>query len=157
MSELIAKNIVKDQFWIVVEQGKKVGNIAADQTGYGVQINGTTLHFESTNDLQKKMQIKFENGSLISTKADLPYPEFPTPKKVYNSLFDIQKGLHLFTKTKKSKCQHAAGWFVIDQLNNEQIFYCPKYIFVQRYPYKGPFKSKKEAEDALINIHDDTY
>jgi len=30
------------------------------------------------------------------------------------------------------------------------VIFCPKYIFIQRYEYKGPFKTKDEAE-ALIN------
>lgn len=151
MTELIAKPIVKDQFWIVTDGEKKVGNIEANNAGYGVQINGTFLQFNNTSELKKKTQIKFEPVKSNKTKAAIPYPEYPTTSKTYNSIFDVQRGLHLFTKTKKSKCLHAAGYFMIDQNGVKQVYFCPKYIFIQRYPYEGPFKTESEAK-SKINI-----
>jgi hypothetical protein len=85
------------------------------------------------------------------TKAELPYPEFPTTSKTYNSIFDIKRKLHLFTKSKKSKCYHAAGWYILNQNGTEQVSFCPKYIFIQRYPYRGPYKTEDEAKNQ-INI-----
>jgi hypothetical protein len=79
----------------------------------------------------------------------MPYPEYPTTSRTYNNIFDVKRKLHLFTKTTKSKCFHAAGYFVIDQNGVEQVIFCPKYIFIQRYPYKGPFKTEIEANSLL--------
>ena len=42
-----------------------------------------------------------------------------------------------------------AGSLSINFKKNEVVF-CPKYIFVQRYKYIGPFLTKEEAE-SLIN------
>lgn len=150
MSDLVAKPIVKDQFWIVIDGDKKVGNISANNSGYGVQLNGTTLQFKNTADIKKTAKIRFEPIKSNNTKANMPYPEYPTTARTYNSMFDIKRGLHLFTKTAKSKCYHAAGWFVMEQNGAKQAVFCPKYIFIQRYPYEGPFKTKNEAEE-LIN------
>jgi hypothetical protein len=149
MTELVAKPIVKNQFWIVTDGHKKVGNIEANNAGYGVQINGTFLQFNNADDLKKTTKIKFESIANTISKPTHPYPEYPTTKRVYNSILDIQRGLHLFTKTTKSKCLHAAGYFVIDQNGVKSIQLCPKYIFVQRYPYQGPFKTKSEAESVI--------
>jgi hypothetical protein len=149
MTELIAKPIVKNQFWIVTDGEKKVGNIEANNAGYGVQINGHFLQFNNATELKKKTQIKFEPLKSNKTKAALPYPQYPTTARTYNSVFDIKRGLHLFTKTNKSKCQYAAGWFVMDQHGTQTISFCPKYIFIQRYNYKGPFKSEEDAKAAL--------
>ena len=145
MSELVAKPIVKNQFWIVTDGEKKVGNIEANNAGYGVKINGTFFQFNSTEELRKTTNITFEtiNKEIAPTKH--PYPEYPTTKKVYNSILDIQRGLHLFTKTKKSKCYHCAGYFVVNHNNVPEVVFCPKYIFIQRYDYKGPFKTEQEA------------
>lgn len=145
MAELIAKPIVKNQYWIVTDGHKKVGNIEANNAGYGVQINGTFLQFNSTDELKKQTHIKFENLKPSKQKATAPYPEYPTPSRIYNSVVDITRGLHLFTKTKKSKCLHAAGYFVIDQNGAKAVQFCPKYIFIQRYPYEGPYKTLEEA------------
>lgn len=145
MTELIAKPIVKNQFWIVTDGNKKVGNIEANNAGYGVQVNGTFLQFNNTDEIKKKAHIRFETIKSNKTKPSLPYPEYPTPSRIYNSILDVKRGLHLFTKTKKSKCLHAAGYFVIDQNGNNQVIYCPKYIFIQRYPYLGPYKTESDA------------
>ena len=150
MTELVAKPIVKNQFWIVTDGEKKVGNIEANNAGFGVQINGTFLQFNNTDELKKKTQIKFEPIKTNNTKASVPYPEYPTPKRTYNSILDVKRGLHLFTTSAKSKCLHAAGWFVLDQNGNKDIVFCPKYIFIQRYPYSGPYKTESDAK-AKIN------
>lgn len=150
MSELVAKPIVKDQFWIVTDGEKKVGNIAANNSGYGVQLNGTKLQFKNTADIKKSAKIRFEPIKSNNTRAAMPYPEYPTTARTYNSMFDVKRGLHLYTKTKKSKCFHAAGWFVMEQNGVRQVTFCPKYIFIQRYPYEGPFKTEIEAQN-LIN------
>ena len=151
MSELIAKPVVKNQFWIVTDGEKKVGNVTANNQGYGVQLNGTFIQFDNTEQIKKSTKIKFQPIKSNNTKAEVPYPEYPTTSKVYNSVFDIKRGLHLYTKTKKSKCNHVAGWFVIDQNGVKQTVFCPKYIFIQRYEYKGPYKTESEAKSE-INI-----
>lgn len=151
MSELIAKPIIKNQYWVVTDGNKKVGNVIADGSGYEVKLNGVLKHFSNTEDIKKKANIKFEQIKLNKTKVALPYPDLPTTAKTYNSMFDIKKKLHLFTKTKKSKCYHAAGYYVISHNNINQVVFCPKYIFIQRYPYKGPFKTEDEAKKQ-INI-----
>ena len=151
MTELVAKPIVKNQFWIVTDGQKKVGNIEATNAGYGVQLNGTFLQFNNTDEIKKKAHIRFEPLKSNKTKTTMPYPEYPTPPRIHNSVFDVTRGLHLFTKTKKSKCLHAAGYFVIDQNGVDQVVYCPKYIFIQRYQYSGPYKTEAEAQ-SKINI-----
>lgn len=149
MNELIAKPIIKDQYWVVTDGEKKVGNVQANSIGYEVMLNGNTLQFNNTKDIQKKTSITFQPIKSNKTRAEIPYPEYPTTSKIYNSLFDIKRKLHLFTKSPKSKCFHAAGWFVIDQNNEKQVIFCPKYIFIQRYEYQGPFKTEDEAKGLL--------
>jgi hypothetical protein len=149
MPEFVAKPIVKDQFWVVTDGNRKVGNIVANNSGYGVQLNGSTLQFKNTAEIKNTAKIRFEPIKTNKTKAALPYPQYPTTSKVYNSIFDIKNGLHLFTTSKKSKCYHAAGWFVVEHNGVRQVSFCPKYIFIQRYPFSGPFKTEAEAQ---INI-----
>jgi hypothetical protein len=117
-----------------------------------VQINGTFLQFNNTDELKKSTQIKFESIANTISKPTHPYPEYPTTKRVYNSILDIQRGLHLFTKTKKSKCLHAAGYFAINQNGVNQVFFCPKYIFIQRYAFRGPFKTETEAKTVINTL-----
>jgi len=147
MVELIAKPIIKDQYWIVTDGQKKVGNIQANNAGYGVQLNGSVmLQFDSTVDVQEQTHIRFfEPLKSDKTKANIPYPQYPTPTTIYNSVFDVKRHLHLFTKAKKSKCLYAAGWFSFEQNGNKMVTFCPKFILIQRYDYAGPFKTESEA------------
>jgi hypothetical protein len=145
MTTLIAKPIIKDQYWVITDGDKKVGNVLADGTGFEVKLNGENSHYTNTQELKKLTKIRFQPIKSNKTKVEMPYPEFPTTNKVYNSMFDVKRKLHLYTKTKKSKCYHAAGWFVIKQNDTNQVIFCPKYIFIQRYDYQGPFKSENEA------------
>lgn len=152
MNELIAKPIIKDQYWVVTDGEKKVGNVQANSAGYEVMLNGSTLQFDNTKDIQKKTKISFQPMKSNKTRVEMPYPEYPTTNKTYNNVFDVKRKLHIFTKTKKSKCYHVAGWFVIDQNGQKQTFFCPKYIFIQRYEYMGPFKTEDEAKLQLNKL-----
>ena len=82
----------------------------------------------------------------------MPFSEYPTTAKVYNSILDVKRKLHLFTKTPKSKCYYAAGWYTVKQGAESKEIFCPKYIFIQRYEYTGPYKTKIEAENVLNSI-----
>ena len=147
---LIAKPVVKNQYWIVTDGLEKVGNVIADGSGYEVKLNGLQAHFKNTRTIEKQTNIEFQPATKITTsKVELPFKEFPTTGKVCNSMLDIKRKLHLFTKTAKSKCYHAAGWFVIAHNGDPKPVFCPKYIYIQRYSYQGPFKSKDEAEKVI--------
>jgi hypothetical protein len=149
MSDLIAKPIIKNQYWVVTDGDKKVGNVVADQNGFDVKLNGTNLHFASTDDIKQKTKIIFQSIKNLKSKQNHPYPEYPTTNKVYNSVMDVKRKLHLFTTSPKSKCFHVAGWFVINQNGVIQVLFCPKYIFIQRYEYHGPFTSEIQANQVL--------
>ena len=75
-----------------------------------------------------------------------------TSNRIYNSVFDVKRKLHIFTKSQKSKCYHAAGWFCIKQNDEYVTVFCPKYIFIQRYPYIGPFKTEIEANNSINTV-----
>jgi hypothetical protein len=148
---LIAKPVVQNQFWIVTDGNEKVGNVLADGSGFEVKLNGNKTHFKNTNAIEKQTKIEFQKVKKEKVKHDIPFSEYPTTKKVYNSILDIKRKIHLFTKTLKSKCYYAAGWYIVSQGSEPTIEFCPKYIFIQRYDYVGPFKTEDEAKD-LINM-----
>ena len=148
---LIAKPVVKNQFWIVTDGKEKVGNVIADGSGFEVKLNGNKTHFKNTNAIKKQTKIEFETIKIDKHKKEVPFNEYPTTKKVYNSILDIKRKVHLFTKTQKSKCFHAAGWYILYQGEEPTVTFCPKYIFIQRYEYLGPYKTEDEAKK-LINI-----
>ena len=147
---LIAKPVVKNQFWIVTDGNEKVGNVLADGSGFEVKLNGNKTHYKNTKSIERITNIKFENVTKFKTKQDIPFSDYPTTSRIFNSMLDVKRKLHLFTKTAKSKCYYAAGWYNIQQGQEKETIFCPKYIFIQRYPYDGPYKSESEAR-SMIN------
>jgi hypothetical protein len=143
---LIAKPVVKDKFWVITDGKEKVGNVIASPEGYDLKLNGSVEHFKNTAAIKKQLKIDFTNVKIEKHKTPLPFQQYPTPKRIYNSIFDIQRKLHLFTKSNNSKCYHAAGWFKFPENEELDIQFCPKYIFIQRYKYIGPFKSIDDVE-----------
>ena len=149
MTNLIAKPIIKNQYWVVTDGEKKVGNVVANGSGFDLIIEGKNTHFKTTNEIKKKVKIEFQTLKSNNTQAQLPFAIFPTSGKIYNSFFDVKRKLHIFTKSAKSKCYHAAGYFILNQTGQEEVIFCPKYIFIQRYKYEGPFKTKEEALERI--------
>lgn len=146
---LIAKPVVKDQFWIVTDGGNKVGNVVADNNGYNVLLNGQVQHCANTTDIMREHSIHFERKTAKKSRNTAPFAVWPTNSKTYNNMYDIKRKLHLYTKTRASKCYYVAGHYAINLNGVWQTVFCPKYIFIQRYAYHGPFASQAEAESYL--------
>ena len=144
---LIAKPVVKNQFWIVTDGSNKVGNVIADGSGFEVKLNGNKTHYKTTSAIKRQTKIEFE--SVDKKKPVPPLSSFPTPSKTYNNVLDLKRKIHIFTKTQKSKCYHAAGYYVMKHGPEPEVIFCPKYIFVQRYEYSGPYKTEIEAKSML--------
>lgn len=142
---LIAKPIVKNQLWVVTDGARKVGNVESTVDGYSLKLGGMQKHFHSTKAIEGMVAIKFQRPH-TPLKFKTPYAKWPTTGKTYNSVFDIKRRIHIYTKTRKSKCYYAAGWFRIKMGEGWQNVFCPKYIFIQRYEYAGPFYTEEEAD-----------
>lgn len=149
---LTAKPIVKGEYWVITDGDKKVGNVIAEGSGFDVKIGNNIEHFTTTKQIEKKKHIEFEKLEKVQVQnpAFAVYPT--TSNRVYNSVLDVKRKLHIFTKTAKSKCYHAAGWFAIKQGEEFTKVFCPKYIFVQRYDYIGPFKTEAELNSRINNV-----
>ena len=146
MMNLIAKPIVKNQYWVVTDGDKKVGNVIQEGTEYKVKIDNKIESYTSTKQIEKTKRIQFETIKPSKVKEQMPsFAVYPTTSnRIYNSYYDVKRKLHIYTKTPKSKCYHVAGWFAIKQNDGFVNIFCPKYIFVQRYEYIGPFKTEND-------------
>lgn len=144
---LIAKPIISNQRWIVLDRGNKVGAVEATKNGYRVQLGSIEKCYDSTTNIENFVKIKFERPQDSQTVA-LNYAKWPTTGKTYNDVMDIKRKLHLYTKEADSKCYYASGWFKIKMNDTWQTMFCPKYIYVTRYDYRGPYMTENEAAAA---------
>lgn len=150
---LTAKPIVKGEYWVITDGNKKVGNVIAEGSGFQVKIGNVEKHYPTTRAIKTKEHIDFQTLPKVDKKETNPYAMFPTgSSRIYNSMLDVKRKIHLFTKTEKSKCYHAAGWFAIKQGNEFAVSLAPKYIFVQRYECYGPYETEAEANSVINNL-----
>jgi hypothetical protein len=148
MSSLVAKTIVKDQLWVIVEGDRKIGNVEASADGYEVKINGDSRHYADTKSIEQTFKVTFDKPKKTAPLTDVPFAYWPTEGKTYNNFYDLKRRLHVYTKTAKSLCYHCAGYFRINMNGTWETIFCPKYIFVQRYEYFGPYKTQSEADNS---------
>lgn len=144
---MIARPVVKNKFWIVEEEGKKVATIQQHTDGIAWVENKQRQQFDNIDLLKNHYNIHFDRPvSKQSRSTANEIYGYPTDMRPHNSVWDIKHRVPLYTQTKKSKCYYAAGYYVMEG----KIVFCPKYIFINRISFTGPFKSEQEAENAKI-------
>jgi hypothetical protein len=77
---------------------------------------------------------------------------FATSCLPHNGMYDIKRKLPMFTKSNDSKSLYCAGYYVIKFEKGWVKSFCPKLITLQRYEYKGPFKTELEMKQVLSNV-----
>ena len=148
MSELFAKPIVKNKFWIVEKDGNKIGTLQSidEQEGIVFVHDDIRERFPSVTTLTKKHNIVFVNENKTIGKETYDVHGFPSCFKPHNIVFDVKRKLPLFTKNAKSKSFYCAGHYLIKYGDIWVKEFCPKSITLNRYEYKGPFKSEHELD-----------
>ena len=144
---IVAKPIVKDQFYILTQDDKKVGNIEATGDGFAVRINNKVMPFKTMAMIRKQVDIEFPAVGNKPNREPASYQVqgYPSGSRVYNPIWNVQHKLPLFTKNNKSRSWYAAGWYQVKQRRTWAIVQSPKLITLERYPYQGPFYTKEEA------------
>ena len=158
MTDIYAKPIVDGKFWIVEENGSKIATLHKKENNKFIlsSTNGEVM-FNKKQDLTKQFG---EGFFLTSTKVKVTTSteedtfechSYPTMAKPFNAMYDVRRKLPLFTKSAQSKSLYCAGYYIIKFNKGWVKSFCPKAITVERYPYKGPFKSKLEMKTVLSN------
>jgi hypothetical protein len=141
-----AKPVIPDQYWILREDDRKVGNIEAEAGGYLVNLNGETVKIKTLTTLTKRVDIDFL--SIPRSEPETARNQvhgYPTDETPHNAIFDVKHQLPLWTREPRSKSWYAAGWYRIKQHRNWITVQCPKLIVLERYQYQGPFHTREEA------------
>lgn len=145
---LTAKPVVDKQFWILQDGTEKVGNIQATNGGYQVKINNQVATFKTMRMAAQRVDIVFApKTSTAQSQTTGQVHGYPAQGRVYNGIWNVPRGLPLYTRTSKSKSWYAAGWYRVQQGRGWQIVQCPKLILLQRYPYQGPFYTQEQARE----------
>jgi len=152
---LKAKPVLKDRFWIVENDGKKIGTMSLDDDRYIFASAAETCFFDNTRQMKKKFGVDIvwsDAEEKTETKNNYVH-SYPTSVVPYNSMYDVKNKLPLFTKSEKSKSMYCAGYYVIHFEKGWVKSFCPKLITVERYEYKGPFKTELEMRQELSRVN----
>ena len=144
---IIGKTVVPNQYWILQQDDRKIGNIEAAGDGFTVVINGAQQKFKSLNTIQRRVSIDWHDVTK-SRSADpantvLGYPTDSVP---HNGVFDVPHQVPLWTREPRSKSWYAAGWYRVRQGRGWHTEFCPKMIMLNRHMFSGPFHSEQEAD-----------
>jgi hypothetical protein len=120
--------------------------------------------FDNQRQLQNKFNGSWMWGSTLEQTAEptktvkeVSVYDYPSKFKAFNQIFDVQKKLPLFTKSKKSKSLYCAGYYIIKFEKGWVRSFCPKMLTLDRYPFKGPFRTQLEMKQELANANKNSY
>lgn len=152
MSDIIAKPVVKNKFWIVEDHGTKIATIQAIDEGGFVYVHDNERElFPSIKLISKKYNIEFVKAEKTKAEKQDAYDVygFPTAHRPHNQVLDVQRYLPIFTKSAKSKSFFCSGYYIIKFSNTWVRAFCPKLITLNRYEYQGPFKTQERMLEAM--------
>ena len=153
MTKLLAKPVIKNKFWIVEQAGEKIATIQAVEDGGFVYVNDQERHrYPTIKLLSLERDVVFDVVQPKKTKPvaqEFAVYDYPVSQKPCNILWDVKHQFPVYTKTNKSKSYFCAGHYIIKFNNGWVKAYCPKFITLNRYEYRGPFKTKEEVQDQL--------
>lgn len=149
---IVAKPIVDNEFWILQQDDKKIGNVEACQGGgFQVRLKDTVQQYKNIKMVTQLHNIVFEKPFLVKKKTVVgsDVHGYQAHGRIYNPTWDVKHRLPLFTKNKKSKSWFAAGWYQVQRGRTWKTVQDPKLITLQRYKYNGPFHTKEEANERI--------
>ena len=156
MTDLHAKPIINDKFWIVEQDGEKVATLRKNEDNRFVMSNEDGIEiYDNKESLTKKFGKGFFIAKIVKESNNALPNEvhgYTTSTTPHNAMFDIRKKLPLFTKSEDSKSLYCAGYYVIKFDKGWVKSLCPKLITLQRYTYQGPFKTELEMKQVLSNV-----
>lgn len=148
---IIAKPVIKEKFWILEEQGNRVGMMNLNEGDYVIKLKKKDIVLHSLDEL-KKHHIEFA-GRDLSHGGQMTVMGYPTDQE---DVFNIQKinDYPCFTKKPNTKSIHAAGWYGVKFKNGWVQSFCPRLTTVTSYESVGPFKNQTDLRLILQQKRD---
>jgi hypothetical protein len=151
---ILAKSVIKDKFWILEENAKRVGMMNFKDDNYVINLRKEDIVAHNKGDL-KTLGIEFILRD-FSQGGHLEVMGFPTDQE---EVFNVQelKGYPCFTKKAQSKSIHAAGWYGLKFKNGWVAVLCPRLSTLDNNTSLGPYKTKMDLKVVLQQQKDGSY
>lgn len=143
---ILAKSVIKDKFWILEENAKRVGMMNFKDDNYIINLKKADIVAHDKGEL-KTLGIEFILRD-FTQGGHLEVMGFPTDQE---EVFNVQelKGYPCFTKKAQSKSIHAAGWYGLKFKNGWVAVLCPRLSTLDNNTNLGPYKTKMDLKVVL--------
>lgn len=163
MTDVKAKEILKNKFWIIedAQSSKRIGTLSKDENNHYMycctrnqtRLDSKTEYYSCLKDLKKGIGGEILWSSVTISDANKTVDKeiygLSTSTVPYNAVYDLKRKFALFTKSKKSKSLYCAGFFIIHFDKGWVKSFCPKLVTLEKYEHKGPFKTELEMRQEL--------
>ena len=140
---LLAKEVVKNSFWIVESKGAKIGTLRHKADGYVFYENNS--HTETTIDNLDRFRFEKQKSKKTVNASTNGYPT--NVDTVYNER--LQDSVPVYTKTATSTQDFAAGYWGILFPHGWRPSFCPRYKTLQDYTHLGPYTNEADMYLAI--------
>ena len=142
IQKIRAKSVVKDKFWILQQNNKKVGHAEQTNKEIIIKIHGSPVgRFASLSDMKNSGMFEFTELPKPAATISEDVHGYPAGELAYNAVWNVTYKLPLYTQAADSKSWYAAGYYKVNIGSTWIVQYCPKLIALQRNEYKGPFRT----------------
>jgi len=153
-----AKEVLDGKFWIVEDNGVRVGTLSFNEDKFMFSGSDGTRFYDNERALKKLFGKdlfwdKLEITEHVKDTANFNVHGYATSTMPYNPMYDVKRRLPLFTKSNKSKSLYCAGYYIIRFDKGWVKSFCPKQLTVERYDTRGPFKTEIEMRQELSNVN----
>lgn len=149
---ILAKSVIKDKFWILEENAKRVGMMNFTNEHYSINMNRKEFTATTKTEL-KKLGIEFVVRDL-NHGGHLEVLGYPTDREEVYNVKTID-GYPTFTKKAESKSVHVAGWYGLKFKNGWVTVLCPRLSTLHNNTHIGPYKTKMDLKVVIGQQHDD--
>lgn len=159
MSETIAKVLIPNKSWLLENDGEKVATLSKEKKGYSILCKGQEIKVHDLKEIKDRFGITISEDVLKKEKQSKEATKdiygYPVNGRAFGPLWNVQKRLPIYAKSSKSKSLYCAGYYVIRFRKGWVKSFCPKLITLERYPFKGPFKTELEMRTILNSVSKD--
>jgi hypothetical protein len=149
------KVIIPNKSWLIENRGEKLGTLQKEKSGFTILNNGQKYEIGNAKNVLETLGIditeqlvKVKKIPTVKETTNTVY-DFPCSSKPFNPVYNVRKKLPIYAKSTKSKSQYCAGYYVIQFRKGWVKSFCPKLITLERYPFKGPFRTEQEMRQQL--------
>ena len=155
----IAKVLVPNKSWLLENDGEKFASLSKEKKGYSILFKGHEYKIQDLKEIKERFGITIDERAIKQEKQAKTLTTdiygYPVNGRAFGPLWNVRKRLPIYAKSSKSKSLYCAGYYVIRFRKGWVKSFCPKLITLERYPFKGPFKTEQEMRSILNSVSKD--